>query len=68
MFAEGLRLLFQESGESAFGQARGRGPGELFHGGEVGVQSGAVVAEGPSGNDFAPAGGQVTDFLEEFRG
>ncbi len=68
MFAEGLRLLFQEGGEGAFGQASGRGTGELFHGCEVGVESRAVVAEGPSGNDFAPAGGQLTDCLEEFRG
>jgi hypothetical protein len=67
LFAEGLRLLFQEGGEGAFGQASGRGTGELFHGSEVGVQSRAVVAEGPSGNDFAPAGCQVTDFLEEIR-
>lgn len=68
MFTEGLRLLFQKGGKGTFGQASGRGTGELFHGSEVGVESRAVVAKGPSGNDFAPAGGQVTDFLEEFRG
>ena len=68
LFAERLGLLFQEGGQGAFGQAGGGGAGELLHGLEVGVQSRAVIAEGASGNDFAPAGGQVTDFLEELGG
>src|SRR5207244_8758098 len=63
-----LGLLFQEGGQGAFGQAGGGGAGERLDGREVGVQSPAVVAEGASGNDFAPAGGEVTDFLEKFGG
>jgi hypothetical protein len=60
--------LFQEGSQGAFGQASGGGAGELLHGVEVGVQARAGVAEGAAGNDFAPAGGEVADFLEEFRG
>jgi hypothetical protein len=67
-FPERLGLLFQEGGQGAFGQAGGSGAGELLHGLEVGVQSRAVVTEGATGNDFAPAGSEVTDFLEEFGG
>ncbi|MFL5513280.1 MAG: hypothetical protein ACJ8CN_12725 [Gemmatimonadales bacterium] len=66
--AQRLRLLFQEGGQGTFGQAGGSGAGQLLHGLEVGVQSRAVVAEGASGNDFAPASGEVADFLEEFGG
>jgi hypothetical protein len=65
---EGLGVLFQEGGEGALGQAGGGGVGELLQGLEVGVQAGAGVAEGAAGDDFAPAGGEVTDFLEELRG
>jgi hypothetical protein len=68
LFAERLGLLLQEGGQGAFRQASGRSVGELLHGLEVGVQSGAVLAEGTSGNDFAPAGSEVTDFSEEFGG
>jgi hypothetical protein len=64
--AEGLGLLFQQGGEGAFGEASGRGAGELLHGLEVGVQAGALVAEGAAGDNFAPVGGEVADFLEEF--
>jgi len=60
--------LFQQSGEGTFGEAGGRGAGQSLHGVEIGVQAGAGVAEGAAGDDFAPAGGQVADFLEEFRG
>jgi hypothetical protein len=68
LFAENLGLLFEQGGEGAFGDAGRRGAGELLHGLEVGIQAGAAVAEGPAGDDFAPAGGEVTDFLEEFGG
>jgi hypothetical protein len=68
VFAEGLGLLFQEGAEGALGEAGRGGAGELLHSVEVGVQAGASVAEGPAGDDFAPAGGEVTDFLEEFGG
>jgi two-component system, NtrC family, sensor histidine kinase HydH len=61
-------LLLQQRGEGALGEAGRRGAGELLHGLEVGVQAGAAVAEGAAGDNFAPAGGQIADFLEEFRG
>jgi hypothetical protein len=60
--------LFQEGGEGALGEAGRGGAGQLLHDLEVGVQAGAAVAEAAAGNDFAPAGGEVADFLEEFRG
>jgi hypothetical protein len=59
--------LLQEGAEGPCRQAGG-GAGELLEGVEVGVQGGAGIAEGAAGDDFPPAGGQVTDFLEEFRG
>jgi hypothetical protein len=66
--AEGLGLLFQECGQGSFGQSVGGGLGDLFHGVEIGVESGSVVAEGSSGDDFTPGLCEVTDFLEEFGG
>jgi hypothetical protein len=68
LFAEGLGLLFQEGAGGALGEAGRGGAGELLHGPEVGVETGAGVAEGAAGDGFAPAGGKVTDFLEGFRG
>lgn len=67
LFAERLGLLFQQGGQGPFGQAGGGGAGELLHGLEVGVQPRTVVAESTSGHNFAPAGGEVVDFVEEFR-
>jgi hypothetical protein len=66
LLAQRLGLLFQEGGQGAFGQSGGGGVGELLPGLEIGVWSRALVTEGASGNDLAPAGGEVTDFLEEF--
>ena len=67
LLAQRLGLLFQECGQGSFGQSVGGGLSNLFHGVEIGVESGSVVAEGASCDDFAPAFGQVTDFLEELR-
>jgi hypothetical protein len=64
--AEGLSLLFQQGGEGSFGQASGSSPSDLLHEIEVGVQSRSSVAEGTAGNNFAPAGGEVANFLKEF--
>jgi len=61
-----LSLLFQESGESAFGQTTGGGDGDLFHRGQVGVETGAGVPEGSSGGNFAPTGREIADILELF--
>ena len=66
--AESLGLLLQGSGERAFGEPGGGRGGELLQGGEIEVEPGAVVAEGPSGDNFAPAGGESTDILEVLRG
>jgi hypothetical protein len=66
LFAQGLGLLFQQSGEGAFGEARRGGAGQLLHGVEIGVEARAGIAKGAAANDFAPPGGEVADFLEEF--
>ncbi len=68
MRAEGLRLLFQQGGEGSFGQASGSSPSDLLHSIEVGVQSGTSVAEGAAGDNFAPAGGEVANFVKQFGG
>src|SRR5258708_27602197 len=62
-----LGLLFQEGGGRTFGQTTGGGDGDLFQGGEVGVETGTNVPEDAMGHNLAPAGGQVTEFLELFR-
>jgi hypothetical protein len=68
LLAQRLGLLFQERGQGSFGQPISGGLCDLFHGVEIGVESGSVVAEGATCDDFAPALGEVTDFLEEFWG
>jgi hypothetical protein len=57
-------LLFEQGLESALGQPRGGGARHLFHGVEIHLQSRTVIAEGAAGDDFAPTGGEVADFLE----
>jgi len=61
---EGLGLLLQGGGESAFGQPGGGRGGELLQGGEIEVEAGAGVTEGPAGDNWAPLGGESTDILE----
>jgi len=56
--------LLQEGLQGALVEAGGGSLGDLLHGVEVDVQSGAVVAEGATGDDFAPLGCQITEFLE----
>lgn len=63
---ERFGLLFQESGESALRQPAGGGDGDLFHGRQVGVETGAGVPEGASGGNFAPTGREIVDILELF--
>ena len=60
---EGLGLLLQSGGESAFGQSGGGG-GELLQGGEIEVEAGAGVAEGLACDNFAPLGSESTDIVE----
>jgi hypothetical protein len=62
--SQGLRLLFEAGLQGPFGQAGGGGLGNLLQGVQIDVEPGAGVAEGPSGDDFAPLGGEVPQFLE----
>lgn len=61
-------MLFEEVGQSAFGQSRGGSVSQLLHGVKIDVESGSLLAEGSSGDNFAPIGGEVADFLEKFGG
>jgi hypothetical protein len=60
--------LFQEGGEGAFGEPGGGRGRDLLQGGEIEVEARPVVAEGPSGDNLAPLGGQITDVLEVLGG
>ena len=64
LLAQGVGLLFEQGLQGALGEAGGGGLGDLLHGVEIDIESGAVVAEGAAGDDFAPLGGEVTEFLE----
>lgn len=66
--SEAVGLTFEEVGEGSFGESLGGGIGELFHSVEIDVASGSVVAEGLSGDNFPPVGGEFADLLEKFRG
>jgi len=65
---EGPGVLLQEGGEGALGQAGRGGRRELLHRREVEVGARLGVAQGATGDDFAPPGGQFPDFLELGRG
>ena len=62
--AEALGLLGGGLLEGARGQAAGGGDRDLFHGVQIDVEAGAVVAEGVADDNLAPLVGQVVDFLE----
>jgi hypothetical protein len=66
--AELQSLLLQQGGEGSFGQALCGGGGDLFHGIEIDRGARSGFAESVAGNNFAPAGSQVTDFLEVLEG
>jgi hypothetical protein len=68
LFAQAAGVLPREAWQGSLGQALGGGRGDRSHGGEVDVQAGALVTEGPAGNDCAPLGGPVADLLEVFGG
>jgi hypothetical protein len=57
-------LLGQQGGQGALEQALSGGLGSLLEGEQVGVHGRTAVAEGASGNDFAPLGCKVTEILE----
>lgn len=58
--------MFEKGLQGAFGESSGSGTGELLHGVEIDVESGPVVAEGASGDDFAPRGSEALELLELF--
>jgi hypothetical protein len=59
LLAQRLSLLFEEGLEGSRGKSAGRGVGDLLHRTEIDVESGPVVAEGASRDDFAPLGREV---------
>ena len=67
LLAQGGGLPFQQRLQGAFGDA-GRGRlGDLLHRVEIDVESGAVRAEGPAGDDLAPLTGELAEFVEILR-
>lgn len=68
LFAQGGGLLFEEGLQGALGESRGGGQGNLLHGRKIDIESGPVVAEGASGDDFAPLSGEAAEFVEFLRG
>lgn len=64
---QGLGLLFEAGLQGSFGQAGGRGLGDLFHGVEIDVEARAGVAKRTAGDDFSPLGGEGAQFLEFLR-
>jgi hypothetical protein len=66
--AKQVGLLFQQSGESPFGQASRSGGSDLLHDVEIDIGARPSHTEGVPGNNFAPLGRQFTDFLEGFGG
>jgi hypothetical protein len=64
LLAQGVGLLLEEGLQGALGESVGGGAGDLFHGIEIDIESGSVVAEGASGDDFAPLGGEAAECLE----
>jgi hypothetical protein len=64
LLAQGVGLLLEEGLQGALGESVGGGAGDLLHGIEIDLKSGAAVAAGASGDDFAPLGGEAAEFLE----
>ena len=67
LLAQGGGLAFEQRLQSAFGETGGRRLGDLLHGVEINLKSGAIVAEGAAGDDFAPLGGELAEFVEVVR-
>jgi hypothetical protein len=66
--SQGVRLLLQQDGEGAFGEAGSGGAGDLFHGLEIDGGARPSITEGAASDDLAPLGGEVADGLEVLRG
>src|SRR5437773_1600408 len=63
LLAQRLGLLLQEGLQGSFGEPGGGRISDLLHGTEIDVESGSVVAEGVSGDNLAPLGGELAEFL-----
>jgi hypothetical protein len=61
---QGGTLAFQEGRQDAFGQPRGGGLSDRLHRIEVDIESGSVVAEGPTGDDFPRLGRELAKVVE----
>jgi hypothetical protein len=59
-----LGLLVEQHGQGAFGDAGSGSPRDLLHGLEIDIGSRSRVAKGAAGDDFAPLGSKVTQFVE----
>lgn len=66
--AEGVGWSFEKDFEGSRVKAGGGGLRDLFHGIEIEVESRAIIAAGPSGDDFSPLGSQFVEFLKLRRG
>ncbi len=64
LLAQGVGLLFEQGLQGALGEAGSGGLCDLLHSGEIDIESGAVIAEGASGDDFAPLGGEAAELLD----
>jgi hypothetical protein len=64
LHAQSVGLALQEGLQGALVESGGGGLGDLLHSVEIDVEAGAAVAEGAAGDDFAPLGRQITEFLE----
>jgi hypothetical protein len=68
LLAQGVGLLFEESLQGTLGEASGGGEGDLLQSRQIDIESGALVAEGASGDNFAPLGSEAAEFLDFVRG
>jgi hypothetical protein len=64
VLAQGLGLLFEQGLQGSLGETGGRGESDLLHGREIDVESRPLVPVDASGDDFAPLGGKLVEFLE----
>jgi hypothetical protein len=64
VFPQALGLLLDQAAQGALGKPPGRRGGHLLHGGQVDLQAGALLPEGPPGHDFSPPRRQLIDFPE----
>src|SRR5437879_2976618 len=61
LLPQALGLLLRGVLQGAGGETAGRRDGDLFHGVQIDVQTGAILAKGTAGDDFAPLLGQLVD-------